>query len=398
MRHEGDLTERFRAAAARLAVGEPPIDRIVARGRTRRVRGVTASAIVALALGVALTVSLNMLRPTRPSVGSGLTSEGGTRRTSLVGLGMRVTYPSRWTLLMGARGHSGDSATPVFQLTNFDPGVIGPDPQASWLCPLPAEKLSPDGVLLIVEWTGQAKGSLPLWPVGLPSEASPDAFCGAGAQVAWEANGNALRAFAAFGPEASGEDRDALVASFSAFTFSSKFEDRWMAHRRTPAAVLASIDAFGSSWNLVAFTDFHDGLSPGCLGVFGAGGDGGSGCYVKADGTLDVTNPLFGSQDVLWSGSVDCASAQYMLDGMVTSRAASVDVELLDGRTIPMRLADLPSSWHVPYHAWMGAVGNPPIGDVRYSYDGSVFRDAGRFVVRDATGNVITTVPFLSGC
>jgi len=111
-----------------------------------------------------------------------------------------------------------------------------------------------------------------------------------------------------------------------------------------------------------------------------------------------VTNPLFGSQDVLWSGSVDCASAQYMLDGMVTARAASVDVELLDGRTIPMRLADLPSNWDVSYHAWMGAVGNPPIGDVRYSYDGSVFRDAGRFVVRDATGNVITTVPFLSGC
>lgn len=399
MEHESDLIERFRAADARLAVGDPPIDRIVARGRRRRVRSIGASAIVALAVGLALTVSLSILLPLRPSVHTGVASPGGSSRTSLVGLGMRLTYPSRWTLLMGALGSSGNSATPVFQLTNFDPGVIGQDPQGSWLCPLQDQKLPPDGVLLVVEWTGQGNGSLPPWPVSLPSQDSPDAFCGTGSQVGWEANGteytndniarNAFRAFAAFGSEASGEDRDALLAAFSSFTFSSKFEDYWMPHQPTPEAVLASIDAFGSSWNLVAFTDFHDGLSPGCLGAFSAGGGGSGGCYVKADGTLDDSTS--GNQDLVWGGSSDCGTNQYIVSGMVTLGAASVDLRLLNGQAIPMQLADLPTSWDVPYHAWIGAVDNPPTGN---GGNGNVSRDAGQFILRDALGNVISTVPF----
>ena len=397
MNHDVDLKERFRAADARLFVGEPPIGRIVERGRKRRIRGLAATAIVALSVGLALVLSLAVLLPIRPAVRTNVASGGGTLRTSPVGLGVEVTYPSRWTLLLSSLGSSTDQATPVFQLTNYDPGVIGPDPQASWLCPLKEGELHLDGVLLIIQTSQhQADRSLTPWPVSLSSQPSQDAFCGTGFTAAWEANGNTFQAFAALGPEATAEDRDALGAAFSSITFSSKFVNQAVAHQQTPAAVLDSIDAFGSSWNLAAFTQVHEGLSPGCLGVFGAGGA--SGCFVKTNGTLDVTNPLFGDQDLVWSGSVDCASAQYILDGMVTSRAASVDVELLDGRTIPIRLADLPSSWDVPYHAWMGAVGNPPIGDVRYSYDGSVFRYAGRFVVRDATGNVITTVPFLSGC
>jgi hypothetical protein len=394
MKPEGDLKERFHAADAHLAVGEPPIGRIVARGRRRRARAIGGSAIAALALGVALTLSLSVLLPTHPGGRSSVGSEGGALRTSLVGLGMRVTYPSEWTLLLGALGGSVDSEKPVLQLTNFDPGVIGQDPQASWLCPLQAGQLPPDGVLLVVEWPGQANGSLPPWPVGLPSEASPEAFCGTGSQVAWEANGQAFRAFAAFGPEAAGEDQNALVASFSSFTFSSKFEDYWMGHRRTPAAVLASIDAFGSSWNLAAFTEFHDGLSPGCLGVFGAGGGGGGGCYVKADGTLNVLGPQFGNDDLVWSGSSTCGTGQYLLFGMVTLRADSVELVLLNGQTIPMELVDLPTSWDVPYRAWVGAVENPPTGEDVSPSDGNVFRDAGRFVLRDTHGNVISTVPF----
>jgi hypothetical protein len=397
MNHDDDLKERFRAADARLFVGEPPIGRIVGRGRKRRIRGIAATAIVAVSLGLALVLTLAVLLPIRPAGRTNVAPGGGTLRTSPVGLGVEVTYLSHWTLLLSSLGSSTDQATPVFQLTNYDPGVIGPDPQASWLCPLKEGELHLDGVLLVIQASQhQADGSLTPWPVSLSSQPSQDAFCGTGFTAAWEANGNTFQAFAALSPEATAEDRDALGAAFSSITFSSKLVDQAVAHQQTPAAVLDSIDAFGSSWNLVAFSQFHQGLSPGCLGVFGAGGGGG--CFVKTDGTLDLTNPLFGDQDLVWSDSIDCQTAQYMLDGMVTSRAASVDVELLDGRTIPMRLADLPSSWHVPYHAWMGAVGNPPIGDVRYSYEGSVFRYAGRFVVRDATRNVITTVPFLSGC
>jgi hypothetical protein len=389
MKHEDDLIERFRAADARLSVADPPIERILARGRRRRVRSIGASAIVALALGVALTVSLSLLLPIHPSVPTGVASTGGPPRTSLVGLGLRVTYPSQWTLLLGSQA---DSETPVLQLTNFDPGVIGQDPQASWLCPLQAGRLPSDRVLLVVEvQEHQANGSLPPWPVSLPSETSPDALCGTGSQVGWENNGNAFRAFAAFGPEASGEDRDALLAAFSSFTFSSTFQDQGMVHMPTPQAVLASIDAFGGSWNVTAFTEFHDGLSPGCLGVSGNGG--GAGCPVRADGTLDPS--YAGNQDLVWSYSGTCGTKpQYIVYGMVSLKAASVDLQLLNGQMIPMQLADLPTSWDVPYHAWIGAVDDPPTGNVVDTTNGIVTRDAGQFILRDALGNEISTVPF----
>jgi hypothetical protein len=79
---------------------------------------------------------------------------------------------------------------------------------------------------------------------------------------------------------------------------------------------------------------------------------------------------------------------------MVTLRADSVELVLLNGQTISMELVDLPTSWDVPYRAWVGAVENPPTGEVVSPSDGNVFRDAGRFVLRDGLGNVISTVPF----
>ena len=110
-----------------------------------------------------------------------------------------------------------------------------------------------------------------------------------------------------------------------------------------------------------------------------------------------MIDPLFGNQDFEWSSGQSCGAGhdgEHSLWGMVSEQVASVDLVLLDGRTILIELVDLPPSWDVPYRAWVGAVADPPTGETVGSGDGTEMRDAGRFVLRDAQGNELSQVPF----
>jgi hypothetical protein len=167
----------------------------------------------------------------------------------------------------------------------------------------------------------------------------------------------------------------------------------------SPQAVLASGRAFGRPWNLFAYTGEVRGRLEGCIGV-NAAGHGASGCYVNPNGSLDVIDPLFGNRDFQWSAGGACGSDQYLLDGMASERVASINLVLDDGRSITMKLADLPASWDAPYRAWIGAVEAPPAGEeISFGRTTEEHR-SGEFVLRDVAGARIGRVVFAvhTGC
>jgi hypothetical protein len=396
MKLDDDVRNRFQAADARFPGAQPPVDRIVARGRRRRTRRRVGAGLAGVSLALALVVSLAVLLPiNRDGRAVTFAADGGARRTSLTNFGVWATYPSDWTLLLGATDESGGaSARPVFQLTNFDPGVVGSHAARSWLCPTRGDALPTDGVLLIVGYSAVPDASDPPWPIRLGSN-DGDGVCGPGAYASWQALGNRYTAFAATGRDAAPVDRRGMEQAFASLTFAADpgLLFTGFGGMESPQAVLASGRAFGTPWNLFAYTGEVRGRLEGCIGV-NAAGAGGSGCYINARGSLDAVDPLFGNREFRWSAGGRCGSDRYLLDGMVSDRVASIDLVLDDGRTIAMQFADLPPSWDAPYFAWIGAVEAPPVGE-EISFGRTIDEHrSGEFVLRDAAGAQIDRVVF----
>jgi hypothetical protein len=402
MKLDDDLRRRFQAADARFPAALPPTDRIVARGRRRRTRRRVAAGVAGASVALALVASLAVLLPiSRDGRAVTFAADGGARRTSLANFGVWATYPSDWTLVLGATDESeGDSVRPVFQLTNFDPGVIGSHAARSWLCPPRGDALPPDGVLLIVGYSAVPGASDPPWPVQLGSNGG-DGDCGPGAYASWQALGNRYTGFAATGRDAAPVDRRRMEQAFGSLRFAADpgLLFTGFGGMETPQAVLASGSAFGTPWNLFAYTGEVRGRFEGCIGV-NAAGAGGSGCQMNPSGSLDVGDPLFGNREFQWSATGRCGSDRYLLDGMASDRVASIDLVLDDDRAIAMQFADLPPSWDVPYRAWIGAVEAPPVGE-EISFGRTIDEHrSGEFVLRDAAGAQIDRFVFgvRTGC
>ena len=124
--------------------------------------------------------------------------------------GVRVRWPSSWTLVRLSERSPDTSRWPMFQLTNFDPGL---EPGA--LCPFTAE-LPADGVVLYVQ-----RDLKPIaetydeWPVELTEDDVSDIGCDRQMTTAWTVDGHWFQASLAFGPDASEQDRAKLLQVFA---------------------------------------------------------------------------------------------------------------------------------------------------------------------------------------
>jgi hypothetical protein len=123
--------------------------------------------------------------------------------------GMRVRWPGEWTLVQ-LEGRSEDGqAWPMFQLTNYDPGLASDD-----LCPM-NPNLPADGVVLYVQHDlASIAEHYAEWPVDVEPNILTEMGCGQQTTTAWRVGGARFQASLAFGPEASAQDRDALLRVF----------------------------------------------------------------------------------------------------------------------------------------------------------------------------------------
>ena len=276
-------------------VSDPPIDRIVARGRRRRGlrSAVTAAVVAVFALLVALplipfvqgtladkppAMSSHNPPPLETPIAGATAASPGAPRQVPVGLGVAIQAPSNWSILVQPNlpGAPGDAS--LLQLTNFDPGLFlqGGPPDAAdlaWRCPLADGGVPDDGALLIVRMTtaDRAPATEPSWPVDLQEGSGS---CGAGSVAQWRFGDRGFDAFAAFGANASSVDRAALTAAFQSLRFDVQ-PDAFLVLSEDESAVLpqqilaAEIGPDGFSMQTV-YPESVDAPSGWCQGVWRA--------------------------------------------------------------------------------------------------------------------------------
>jgi hypothetical protein len=169
-------------------------------------RSRAAAAAVALLLSAAtlgfLTVAFRDREPLRPAA-------DWTEIEAIVE-GVRLRWPNSWTLVQLSERSPDEHRWPMFQLTNFDPGL-----EAESLCPF-AQKLPDDGVALYIQRDfDPIAQSYHEWPVEIDPEAISDVGCDRQTTAAWQVGGSRFQASLTFGPRASEEDRETLLRIFA---------------------------------------------------------------------------------------------------------------------------------------------------------------------------------------
>lgn len=123
--------------------------------------------------------------------------------------GIRVRWPGEWTLVQLEGVTENGQAWPMFQLTNYDPGLASED-----LCPL-NPSIPPEGVVLYVQQDlAPIAQNYAEWPVEVDPSTVTEMGCGQQTTAAWRVGGAHFQASLAFGPEASTQERDALLRVF----------------------------------------------------------------------------------------------------------------------------------------------------------------------------------------
>lgn len=123
--------------------------------------------------------------------------------------GIRVRWPGEWTLVQLEGSSEEGQAWPMFQLTNYDPGLAAED-----LCPTNAN-VPTDGVVLYVQHDlASIAEHYAEWPVPVDLNAVTTIGCGEKTAAAWRVGGARFQASLAFGPEASTRDRETLLRVF----------------------------------------------------------------------------------------------------------------------------------------------------------------------------------------
>jgi hypothetical protein len=124
--------------------------------------------------------------------------------------GVRLSWPGSWTLVQLSETSPDEHRWPMFQLTNFDPGL-----DAESLCPF-AQQLPDDGVALYVQRDfDPIAESYDDWPVDVDPGAISDVGCDGQTTAAWSVQNSLFQAALTFGPEASEEDRATLLRIFA---------------------------------------------------------------------------------------------------------------------------------------------------------------------------------------
>lgn len=394
MKLEDELRRRIIAADARFPSFTPDVPGVrqrASRLRRRRALGtVGIVAVLALAVGLPLASLLPLGEGTRTISGTGLDA-GGTR-TTWTPTGIEVTYASSWTLLISSELDDGPA---TFQLSNFDPGVMGSDPSAAWLCPS-TRALPADGIVVVVRSAPRGSVETPVPPRLDELSTRADGPCGAGRYGSWTPDGSSFDVFATAGSEVAVADREDAAAALRSMSLRGEIEAPtfWgspSGQEENPGAVIASGEAFGEIWNLVTFVGEVRGRPSGCVEYADESG-GGAGCKIDDRGSLTSSDPVFGTDDFGWSAGGLCGSGRLHLDGLVADHVDRIVLRLDDGRSVPIVIVEPPDSWIWPYRPWIGFVTDPPIGDAMPG-DLEMFR-AGTFILADASNQEVGRVPF----
>ena len=203
-----ELRDRFRTLE-RLDVPDLSDDisrRAAEPGQRQPTRSRVAAAAVAFAISAAaigfLVVAFQGEEPRH--MGTPATAE-----IDALVKGVRVRWPGEWTLVQLEGSSEDGQAWPMFQLTNYDPGLASAD-----LCP-ESPSLPADGVVLYVQHDLAAIAEpYAEWPVEVDPDAVTEMGCGRQTAAAWRVGGARFQASLAFGPEASAQDRDSLLRVF----------------------------------------------------------------------------------------------------------------------------------------------------------------------------------------
>src|SRR5262245_24171006 len=145
-----ELGQRLDRLARAIPIPDPDFTSVARGARIRRFRSALAVAVSLILVASLFATSLVILSSHGGRLAAGFSVDQGRLRSSVVQFGDEVTYPSDWTLLLLDQDADLPPPIPVYQLTNFDPGVIGPDAAGSWLCPLHPRRIPDDGVVLVV--------------------------------------------------------------------------------------------------------------------------------------------------------------------------------------------------------------------------------------------------------
>jgi hypothetical protein len=205
--------------------------------------------------------------------------------------GITITYPEAWHLIdpdeAGLNGPDATEGLPrmILALSPTDPGD-------AFGCPALGQTPGPPPTFLMtvqempLALAGDAARPWPVELEPLEVEASESA-CYPGwlfSQTAWSAAGRTFLAAVGIAPEASDEDRTALLAAFESMTFEP-------GSGQATAAVLATGTTAGEDWELIASRD-GGGLELGLQGEsFGAGMGG----FDPSPEDLQVSSHVLGS-------------------------------------------------------------------------------------------------------
>jgi hypothetical protein len=344
MSDPSDLREHLQRGAETVHPEDPPIERIVTRGRRRRIRGTAIGVVVGVVVAVGVLAPLLALsrlggdgKDRDTSVPAALP---GPPRTTAIGYTGVLTAPSNFSLLLwgdaGRYWPQGEpDSQPLFQLSNVDPGLFtAADPNDAWWCPATGGLPAGAAVLNVrVTASSGADQNLPAWPVALQAGSNA---CGEGQTAAWRVGDSSFDALVAFGDDATDADRQAIQDGFS----SMRFDDnpRWFtvtgAFESDPAEPIQVLDGGflrGTPWLHVAFPEHH-----GTWLCFGSMYPWDVRAEAAGEAPAASCGDLSAGSDPLWFSGTGCEALgndRYLTDlsGFADAKVASVVVEMDDG-------------------------------------------------------------------
>jgi hypothetical protein len=349
---ERDLREVLHEDARRVPTPASAPEGLRRSVRRRQVVFGGAVALAGLAIVAGIVAGATMLLPVRSSQPGG---EGPTTTGTLNGI--TITYPQAWSLVdpdeAGLNGSPQMAEVPLprimLALAPTDPGKTFGCPgraggAASFLMTVQEEPLALDGP------------SSETWPVELrpmtvdasESACYPDwDFLRAG----WTASDRTFEARVGMAPEASQDERNALLAAFASMSFEPSTGG-------VTSVVLAHGTTGGQDWQLFASRD-TGGLSLDIAGETTGAGTAGLGA---SSTNIQASTILFGS------GS----DTELVVFGAVPEGAVRMDATSADGSVASTDVLDVPNEIDPDLNAFVLVVAPGPLKLLGYDASGEV--------------------------
>src|SRR5262245_35588237 len=323
---ERDLRELLDEDARRVStpVAAPEGLRRSARRRQVLFAGAVGLATVAIVAGVVAGASLLL-----PLQNDGEPAVEGPKTSGTLN-GITITYPQSWHLIdpdtAGLNGSPTMGESPLPRIVLAQAPTEKPE---TFGCPGRANPDEAAPLLMTVQEdpAGLSGPAYPDWPVELQTmsvDASSSAcypnweFMRAG----WRDAGRTFEARVGFGPDASGEERNALLAAFASMTFEPT-DSEGQAY-----AELVAGTAGGESWQLTASR------AKGGISIELTAGSTGSGI-----GSLDeASTDIQATDTVLGTGS----QAERVIFGVVPEGIARVEATTENGSPVSADVIDMP--------------------------------------------------------